>query len=540
MSKFKNILLSTAAVLSAGLMATSCSDWLDLEPEDFYGSGSYWKNESHVLGYIDGLHKHLRDAIWQHTIIFGEIRGGQYVDGVSSDGMTTSYGDMRLQKFDADHTGVSKFGDLYGRITNCNLLIARVKDASFLTPEKRDQYMAVAYGLRALYYFDLYRVYGGVPLRDGVEVIDGVLDPTLLYMGRSTPKQTMDFIKSDIQKSIELFGSNKSLDPFGRGKNCYWNLAASECLAAEIYMWTGKVTCFDNKANEADLQVAKKYLKDVESNFGREMLADFTRVFDAHNKENNEIIFAVRFAEGEATNGNNSWTYSNDTGSTKDAYREDGTPWNDPLGLKNGSNMSMQYRGEMFHQFDKADSRRNGTFMASYNKDAEGNLSFRGAHTVKNIGYINMNGNRVYCGDYILYRLPWVYLSLAEIANMEGDNATVEKYVNMVRKRAYAENWDADKFGYKAGDFTQNELAIFGEKNKEFIQEGQRWWDLLRMTYTKGGDALVYHQEVSYDAVPILGKDESYKVLWPLDKTILNNDTELLQTPGYGGDECQW
>lgn len=40
------------------------------------------------------------------------------------------------------------------------------------------------------------------------------------------------------------------------------------------------------------------------------------------------------------------------------------------------------------------------------------------------------------------YRLPWVYLSLAEIANMESDHSGIEKYINLVRKRAYASNWD--------------------------------------------------------------------------------------------------
>ena len=49
--------------------------------------------------------------------------------------------------------------------------------------------------------------------------------------------------------------------------------------------------------------------------------------------------------------------------------------------------------------------------------------------------------------------------------------------------------------------FTDNELAIFNEKNKEFIQEGQRWWDLCRMTLTKGGKHLVFCKEASLDGI---------------------------------------
>ncbi|MCS2808001.1 hypothetical protein NXY17_00030 [Bacteroides fragilis] len=43
----------------------------------------------------------------------------------------------------------------------------------------------------------------------------------------------------------------------------------------------------------------------------------------------------------------------------------------------------------------------------------------------------------------------------------------------------------------ETADFTTNELAVHStEKDKEFIQEGQRWWDLRRMTLTKGGTPL--------------------------------------------------
>ena len=59
----------------------------------------------------------------------------------------------------------------------------------------------------------------------------------------------------------------------------------------------------------------------------------------------------------------------------------------------------------------------------------------------------------LFCGDYAFYRLPWVYLSLAEIANMESDHSGIEKYINLVRKRAYASNWDENKHGYKSGEF---------------------------------------------------------------------------------------
>lgn len=535
MKTSKFILIATALLLMLGAANTSCSDALDLAPIDYYGSGSYWKTEAHATGYIDGIHKHLRDVTWQHTFTFGELRGGHYIADLSGDGSSVSAGSIIQQNFDESNTGVSKFGDLYGRITNLNLFIARVTDADYIEEAKKNYYLGMVYGLRAFYYFDLYRIYGGVPLRTGIEVIDGELDPTKLYLPRAKPSEVMAHIKSDLQKSLDYFGNVNSFNPYALGSKVYWNKAATETLMGEVYLWNAKVTTGDNPANPGDLTVAKRHFENVLNNYGLEMETNFADVFDARNKANEEIIFAVRYLEGEASNGLNQFVYNIGTGQTNlNSYLEDGSLFDDPLQIAGASTVQRyEYIPELFYSFDLEDSRRNATFLAAYRKDENDDLTLRGTHVRKNIGYINSNGLRSWVGDMIFYRLPFVYLSLAEIANMEGDNEKVEEYINIVRKRAYSDNW-GPAFEFTAGDFTTNELAILHEKDKEFVQEGQRWWDIRRMTLTKGGTPLVFTVEGSLDGNPILNEaTEAHKLLWPLDRALLDNDDALEQTPGY-------
>ena len=534
------------------LSAASCS--LDLGPVDYYGSQNYWKSEANVIGYVDGLHKSLRDFTFDHTILLGEIRSGIYVDGVAYDGMTTSYGDHRMHNMSFTKPGITNFDNIFGRITNCNLLIARAPEAN-MDENKRNYCLAVAHGMRALYYFDLYRVWGGVPLRLGVEVIDGELDPTKLTMPRSTPKAIMTQIKEDLKKSIELFGNQTGFNVLGRGNKCYWNKAATLCLAAEVYMWNAKVACGDQPAEPNDINTAIAYLEDVKDHYNLDLESKFGDVFDAKKKCGKEVIFAVCYKEGEATNSNFSWTYNTGTGSaTTNGFREDGTPWNDPLQIVglSGTNMSMAYCLDMWHQYDYCDgkkldydgidSRKRATFIAQMRYDEENNFYLYGIHTQKNIGYINGQGVRISCGDYILYRLPWVYLSLAEAYNFRdnGGNSCADM-INKVRARAYGANWDEAKHAYKGGSFTENEYTILAEKDKEFIQEGQRWWDLRRMTEEKGGSYLqhfVFKDKASHPTnsgliVSQLNEGNAYKVLYPLDETMLSKDTSLDQNQGY-------
>ena len=64
--------------------------------------------------------------------------------------------------------------------------------------------------------------------------------------------------------------------------------------------------------------------------------------------------------------------------------------------------------------------------------------------------------------------------------------------------------------------------------------ENKRWFDLVRMQ-DASGKSLVFSAAANYDkGVPVLnGATEAYKLLWPIDVTVLNNDPKVLQTPGY-------
>ncbi|NLZ96315.1 MAG: RagB/SusD family nutrient uptake outer membrane protein, partial [Bacteroidales bacterium] len=359
MKLIKYIIISTVFAASLLTVNTSCSDLLDLSPIDNYGSESYWKSEAHATGYIDGIHKHLRDAAWQHSIVFGELRAGHYISGTSGDGASVFNGSIIQQNFDSNNTGVSKFGDLYGRITNCNLFIERVTDADYMPEEKRDYYLGMVHAIRAFYYFDLYRVYGGVPLRLGIEVIDGELDPTKLYLPRAKASEVVDQIKKDINQSLEYFGNNNDFDPYNMGKKAYWNKAATEALAADVYLWNSKVSTGDNQANTEDLQVAKKHLLNLVNNYNLQLESDFSKVHDTENKSNDEVIFAIRYLEGEAQNSANNYLYDPYVGGTKgNAYLEDGSLFVDPLGISTSqAQQRSEYVKDLFLSFDKKDSR---------------------------------------------------------------------------------------------------------------------------------------------------------------------------------------
>ncbi|MDY3090336.1 MAG: RagB/SusD family nutrient uptake outer membrane protein [Porphyromonas sp.] len=531
--------LNKSQLLGAMLLATlvgasSCADKLNLEPLDNYGSTTFWRNEAHVVGAMNGIYVKVRSLAWTHSFTLGELRGGTLEQGAGVDGSSLFGGDIISHNLRRDNTGISNFGGYYDPIQEVNLLIDRLEKFT-MTEAVKKNFLGQAYGLRAFLYFDLYRTYGGVPLRLTPDVVNGERDANKLMGERATPSAVMAQIKADIAKSLEYFGSEKTFDAYGvGGQKSAWSKAATETLKGEVYLWNAKVTIGDQTATNADLAEAKMALESVLANYNLSLQTEYAKIFSSTNKGNSEVIFASRFLDGEAaSSGYSQFLYRND-GSIKTLYKADGTTrFGDALAIQTTGVLRYQYKQALYNMYGSGDTRQTATFEPVYNQDK----SLAVAIVKKNIGEVNAQGNRVYTGDIIHYRLADVILMLAEVANMENDQAGVKKYIDMIRKRAYTPAvFDANtSLAYTAGDFKANELAILKERTKEFVQEGKRWYDLLRMTTAKtGGTALVFTADGAIDGAPyVLNPSERYKVLWPVDKTTLNNDTKLKQTPGY-------
>lgn len=526
--------IKIGALVITACMYSSC-DSLDLKPLDNYGSTSYWTKPENIIAYMDGLHQHLREKEFQHTVTFGETRGGTNLIGNCVDGTSINDEALKTQALSEVSTGVSKFGELYGLLANVNIFLQKTKEASYMAESEKAFYLGQAHGLRAFYYFDLYRIYGTVPLRlDPNPVVNGNFNPEELYMGRSSSKEVMDQIKSDLGESLKYFGDNNSFDPRNRGnKKAYWSKAATEMLLGEVYLWNAKVSVDNNTANTADLATAKAHLLNVVNKYNLSMQKKFSDVFSTTNKGNSEIIMAVRYLQGEKDNSYSTFCYNYQTGQFKTTgfYDAEGNALGDALGIQATAMQRHEYKPELYLSYNSADMRKDQTFLAAYNKDGK----LMGTVMRKIMGHFDAASNRyIWDADAVLYRLPMAYLMLAEIANMEDDKTNVEYYINLVRERAYGDNWNKELYGFKAADFTTNELAILHEKDKEFVGEGQRWWDVCRMTLTKGGKHLVFCPEASYGTnLPILQEADAYKVYWPIEREMINKDSKLKQTPGY-------
>lgn len=523
-TKMKKIFIGVIAI---ALMTTfNACNKLDLAPEDYFASGSFWKTQSQVDGAMVGLHNQLRS--FQFTFYtLGELRAGTLREGTSFTG-TASLNSASIIRQDIRESspGISGWAGLYAAIFQVNNFIYQTEKADYLNATDKAYYLGQAYGLRAFYYFHLYRTFGRLPLAKEPSVITNTPATSQdAYLPRTkTEKETLDFIKSDIDKSVASFAG----DYTSKFQKAQWSLAASQMLKAEIYLWSAKVK-IDGQVpttTTADLAAARSAVEEIIPKFS--LQSSFINVFNsasvASNKGNNEIIFAMRYQQGEATNSYNQFVYAATDPLT--GYVDDkGAPIpSDPLQVAGGGTIiRYEYKYDLYTRYESADTRANSTFL-NFNKNTIHAINLR-----KFLGTV-IDGARNFSDDFPVYRLGEAYLLLAEIKNKQGQDPTAE--IMAVRKRAYG---TATPPQFINGSFEQNELAILDERTKELVAEGKRWYDLRRMQDALG-DPLAFRKDLPL--VGVLDKStEAHKLLWPIDRSTLISDETLKndQNAGYPG-----
>lgn len=516
------------------LLFSSC-DVLNLAPEDFYASGNYWKNESHVNSYMNGLHSRLRE---KYNILYqlGEERGGtQRISSASQGNALNEVNPIKNNNFSASLSGISNWGGLYTEILYINSLIRNLEEGcDFLSTEQKNKYLGQGYGLRAFYYFLLYRTYGGLPLLKDDQIVQGEDDPQVFYTPRSSAKATLDFIKEDINTSIAKFNNKNEI-----GTRALWSLGASLALKADIYLWSGKVTLQDQKPADgnADLFTAQDALIKLQSMPEYGLETSFENIFASTNKGGKEIIFTIRFNEGEAENNIQTLYQINSfVGNSFDIKGKRITT--DVLDMRVERQQRHEYLFDFWLSYDAKDQRRDVTFYPYYRGVfLPPNLLIKsdsGTLMKKFMGKINESETRIYESDIPVYRYADILLMRAEVENSLGMDPT--PYLNPVRRRAYGVSITTPSiYDFANLSFAENELNILSERDKEFVWEGKRWFDLCRMQdATK--QPLVFSADASYIVAtpgtkiksPVLTTGEKNKLLWPIDINTLSRNPELI------------
>jgi hypothetical protein len=466
---------------------------LDTTPISTISVDSFWKTEDDAKAGVDGMYSRLRAITGSAYYQWGASRSEELSNGVES---SSGYSYLFENRMDEVNSGPD-WRPLYTVINDANSVLKFVSNISFTKQSDQNKALAEAYAMRAFTYFILAKTWGDVPLV--VEPVEK-FNPSSsdAYKGRDKIEKVFELIKNDIEKALELFGSDNSL-PTGR---CYWSKPAVNALKGEVYLWTGKLL----NGGMPDIQTALSSLQEIQE-ADVQLLPIFNNVF--RQKGNKEVLFAINYVLNQASNNYANMMYIRQEDIPADAE----ATGKNLVGIGGGNSRwapSVALRSE----FVNDDTRKNITFAELW-VTRGGNRSLFASVAIKYKGIISGN-QRHFLDDIILYRYADVLLMIAEAKNALEINPADE--INLVRQRAYGSRFNSYRFF--SGTKEENDIQILRERKLELALEGKRWWDLIRFNKV-------------FEMVPTMaGKTEGH-FLFPISQETLSYNHNLEQNEAY-------
>ena len=512
-NKFLKITFAASLLVGLSAMNVSCTD-ADLEEKNNPGtflSDNFFRNEQEVFFALVGTYDPLRKYAggFENLVTFYNAASDDFYAGGGS--ATDGAGIQGASSFQINQNTMpaSYWRDYYQGINRANTLVLRAP-AAVMNEATKSRFIAEAKTLRALYYFDLVRIFGNIPL---------ILKPfsatdDLFNVPQVAPSAIYAQIESDLTQAIPDLPMMVTGEQKGR-----LTQGAAKALLGKVYL-------YENKKAEAAAQLA-----DVNgtpggiSQYGYKLVTNFADLFKSAPvteatdpyKFSTESIIEVMHTN-KANSDWSFWGQGNDEGNSiciMTAPRSYNKKTSDAPDLVSG--WAFNTITTDLYNFMQNDPRRDATILNLAQLKQENKADYSPAYM--DTGYFlykymprtymltNLPGSQElnYRQNYILIRLADTYLMEAEALGGTGSRA--QALLDAVRSRV----------GLSSVPVSLQ--AIKDERRRELVGEGHRFFDLVRW-----GEAASKLSGKGF----VAGKNE----IMPIPLTELTG-TILKQNPNY-------
>ena len=202
-SKMKTVMATSLVVVS--ILFYACNDdFLDTTPLDKISSSATWSDATLSEAFVFSIYSYLG---------YGGFE--EQMQAVITDEALFTHAGRNINTFNegsespsnlAWTSGTYSWRNMYSAIRQANLALSNLPEATFDSQTMKDQLMGEAHFLRAYYYQQLMRFYGGVPLIDKPYTLEDELS-----IARNTFEETVNFIVADLDKAASLLKDRKSV-----------------------------------------------------------------------------------------------------------------------------------------------------------------------------------------------------------------------------------------------------------------------------------------------------------------------------------------
>lgn len=486
------------------LAFSSCDNSLDLNPLDQISTSTFWKTKSDFDKALTANYASMQADPWAVELPvwncltddgFAQHNSGAAKE-ITSGSISPSTGGYV--------SGV--YSESYKAIARVNIFLAQLKAYANpdVTETDRKLYEAETRFLRAFYYFQLYHLYGDVPL---------VLEPLTLET-QNQPKVPAAEILAQINADLDFAIANLNANAYPQNGG-HAAASSAQALKARVLMYAAYGE--NGTPDAAVLAQVKALATEIMPKYS--LSPNFEDVFrDAGQKNNPEIIFSTNFLAPNNTRPwdmyYGDWLVASPLQNFVDAFEcTDGLPYGvSPLTDKKEPFKNRDPRLAKTVFVDHPDFGGGRVHIPSNSRPSGyGVLKFLEPGNIP-FGYSTLSQQNA-----VVLRLADVLLMYAEAQNeLAGPDATVYKAINDVRLRS--------KMPALPAGLTKAQMRekIRHERRIELAFEGLRYYDLKR--WHIAGEVL---NSVKDSFVPYKFEDKFYK--WPIPQPEIDKSGGVLK-----------
>ncbi|AKP51709.1 RagB/SusD family nutrient uptake outer membrane protein [Cyclobacterium amurskyense] len=466
------------------LAGTSCSDFLELQPEHQISDGSFYKNANDFETALIGSYSSLQNLYDANLVYVGELT----TDNAEIQWTTPSISEVELDEvnFTPSNGFLNSIWQIsFNLVSQSNNILSRIDDVDMGT-QIRNQIKGEALFLRAFGYFNLVRTFGPVPIVDVAFRSPGEI--AAYDMTRKPEEAVYQILEADLNQATSLL---TGVEELGKSRA---SSAAAMTLLGKVYL------------TQMDYSNAETALKGVVESNAFSLESDYKRLFTNGNDELSESIFEIKYMSGNLGVGNG-------FSSTFTPARFDMDIFPNQM---QGSGRILP-TPEMSEAYEDGDLRRPASIGDSvrvisggFEKELYG-LKFVDFTTgVQGDGGIN----------FTALRYADVLLMYAEALNQNGKQDEAMVYLNMVRERAGL----TEVSGLDQAALT---VALAQERRVELFLEGHRWFDLVRT------GKLLTEMNAYFERNNLNFEVQAYKTIMPIPLREIDINPSLGQNTGY-------
>lgn len=200
---YKYILVAMALIVGT----TGCEDYLDKSPDMGLSEQDIYRDYTSIMAYLDNTYTWLENIHMFNGHNNGRCHAGAISDELASmhnsaDVIKMNSGNWLMKSdktFEIGVNGDTMISYSYQAIRVANRVIANIDKVPGLTDDQYNKVMGQAHFMRAWFYFQLMKRYGGMPVFDELLMGDGDED-----LPRQTYHESHDWMMEDVEKAITL------------------------------------------------------------------------------------------------------------------------------------------------------------------------------------------------------------------------------------------------------------------------------------------------------------------------------------------------